>query len=162
MAGDYFTYPVVPDGQNTVATCWLTCYGMLYQWRGLDKTQIGPALASAGIDVQRARVHGLLDRDLPTAAGALTLAKVSPSVLNGARTLIGFVRATGPVWLAGRWNDSKHVMILCGGEEKTNRIEIIDPWMASGADTPCKALILFAGWFQNGLRFIEAAGQCFP
>ena len=117
---------MVPRAQAVATTCWLNCYGMLYDWQGLDKTTIGPKLAAAGVDVAKAFNGGLDATDFMKSAVALGL-----RARGGGQSWSAFdlktMLASSPVWIAGAWSPrSPHVVVLTGASER--QVEIIDPW----------------------------------
>jgi hypothetical protein len=64
---------MVPRPQAVATTCWLNCYGMLYQWNGQDLATIGPKLQAGGIDVATSFSQGLDRSDFMKAAKAIGL-----------------------------------------------------------------------------------------
>jgi hypothetical protein len=56
-AGNWVRAPLnglKPIGQPTSALCWLTCYRMLYIWKGLDPNSMEGKLRSGGVDFNEA------------------------------------------------------------------------------------------------------------
>ena len=117
---------MVPKAQATAATCWLNCYGMMYQWRGLDLKTIGPKLKAAGINVDDAFNNGLDRNDMMKAATALGL---KPWGAGQSWMASDFKRwlAVSPVWIAGAWRPSSaHIVVMIGASD--DEVEFIDPW----------------------------------
>jgi hypothetical protein len=129
MMGDWVRAPMrglVPRPQAVASTCWLNCYGMMYQWKGLELATIGPKLKAGGIDVDAAFRQGLDGSDFMKAAKALGL---KPWGAGQSWTAFEFKTwlAVGPVWIAGSWRPSSpHVVVLTGISD--DQVEYIDPW----------------------------------
>jgi Papain-like cysteine protease AvrRpt2 len=117
---------MIPRPQATAATCWLTCYRMMYECRGLDPATIGPKLKSGGVDIDAAVTGGLDRTDFMKAAVALGL---KPWGGGQSWTTFQFKTwlAVSPVWIAGCWHPSSpHIVILTGASD--DQVEFIDPW----------------------------------
>jgi hypothetical protein len=116
---------VTPMGQGTASVCWLTCFYMLFDWKGISKDLILPRLASAGIDVDRAKIKGLLPEDNQKAADALGLSYVlgHPLTAQDFRQHLYW----SPLWACGEWfKDGLHARVVTG--VSNDNIEYIDPW----------------------------------
>ncbi len=121
--------------QSTASTCWLACFRTMLAWKGGDPYSVETTLAGAGIDVDAARVNGLLPRDNLKAAKALGM---HARGFGQSLTLYDFtgLLPRSPLWCNGVWyGTTKHVMIVVGADEDT--IEFLDPWYDV---TPSEAL----------------------
>jgi hypothetical protein len=121
-----------PMGQSFSTLCWLTCYQMMYIWKGLDPTTIESKLrGAAGVDFAGACTRGLLDDEMPGAAQALGLATVAePGGITLAHLKV-YLRVC-PLWVAGEWfQNGKHVRLLVGAGNY--HVEYFDPWWGGNA-----------------------------
>lgn len=62
MGSDMVRAPLngmTPKAQRLSTLCWLTCFEMLFTWKGLDPAEIIPELKAGGIDTDEAFKTGL-------------------------------------------------------------------------------------------------------
>jgi len=120
-----------PKGQATSTLCWLTCFEMLFQWKGRDSSEIEPALRKAGIDVDTARLHGLLPKDNDAAAQALGLDYLVSGGSLSSQQLQHYLYSS-PLWIAGMFfPGGLHVRVVTGASQEF--VEFIDPWYGGTA-----------------------------
>jgi len=124
-----------PAPQDLSATCWFTCYDMLFQWKNMDpgtvkKGQIRDKFIAAGIDWDDAVASGLDLKDLRKAADALGLWRAASSDGFAGYDLRDRIRQTSsPLWVAGKWSakaQDGHVVVVIGASR--NQVKFIDPW----------------------------------
>lgn len=51
---------------------------------------------------------------------------------RGGKTLLKWFKHNGPLWVAGKWEGSKHINVVCGADTKTEQLCRIDPWSPNG------------------------------
>ena len=120
---------VTPRAQATPATCWLNCYAMLYQFRGLDIATIGPKLKAAGLNVDNMYNNGIDNSEMMKAASSLGLKPWGAGQSWSPSDFKGWL-AISPVWCAGCWKNSPHVVVVIGASD--DEIEFINPWPEVG------------------------------
>jgi Papain-like cysteine protease AvrRpt2 len=130
-----------PIAQAASTLCWLTCYEMLYVWKGVDPKTIEGKLRGRGLDFDAARRRGLLDNEFELAARALGLAAFATgSGISGPD--IKQMLTSSPLWLAGEWfPNGKHVRVVIGASD--DWVEYFDPWYGGtyGTDLQHKDLL---------------------
>jgi hypothetical protein len=130
-----------PISQSLSTLCWLTCYQMLYIWKGLDPDTIEAKLRGAGLDYGAACKRGLLPGEMQNAARALGLrpfgvgGSISTSDL---KQLLAF----SPIWVTGEWfQNGLHTRLVIGASD--DWVEYFDPWYGGtyGMDLQHKDMI---------------------
>jgi hypothetical protein len=123
---------VEPIVQHNSSVCWLASFQMLYRWKGWPRAEVEKKIRSKQTDSQKRAeppiadfdymsVHGIGSQDLLPCGRALGLEwgggeddiKITP--------LLYVLDTCGPLWLAGKWNGSNHVIVLIGAKRLTFR-----------------------------------------
>src|SRR5437667_9178229 len=95
---------VVPKGQPSRNTCWLTAYEMLFNsagFKSLNQFDIERMLGEGGFsDIGTAKSAGLLDTDLPKTAAALGLGTKYTSELASIGSVARNLAQHGVLWVA--------------------------------------------------------------
>lgn len=114
--------------QETQMTCWFACYQMMLQWKGRATGTIGdysgqssPApikekLEAAGIDWNDAVTTGLKGKDFRKASSALGLEANGVGQQWTTQDLKRFLSYPSPIWVAGKWDNFFHVVVVIGVE----------------------------------------------
>jgi hypothetical protein len=118
---------MVPQAQPLNTLCWYSCFRMLYMWKGLDPDTVWQRLKDGGIDVDAARVNGLLAKDNLKAAKALGMKALGFGQPLSPYDLKEPLKSS-PAWCAGRWTNgnSGHVVVVIATNE--NWVRYYDPW----------------------------------
>lgn len=116
---------MVPLPQATATTCWLTCFHMMFAWKGRDPAEIRPALEKAGVQWADALKTGLKTQDYMKAAKALGMRPWGTGTSWSAANFASFCTIS-PVWVAGRWHEYDHNVIVIGASREM--VRFIDPW----------------------------------
>lgn len=141
---------MTPKYQIRSTLCWFTCFEMLYEWKGLDKTTIGQKLRDAGIDTAAAGERGLLPKDNLAAAKALGMNALGFGQPLSVHDIQEPLRCS-PVWTCGQWNaTNKHVVVLIGASD--NEVEYYDPWYDVTPAETAEKKVRFADFFLHGDR----------
>src|SRR5579862_2468579 len=115
-----------PIGQPLSSLCWLTCYRMLYVWKGLDPNTMESKLRSGGLDYDAAGKRGLLPDEMLGAARSLGLS----SYATGSGITVADLKAHlvfSPLWVAGEWfQNALHARVVIGASD--DWVEYFDPW----------------------------------
>jgi hypothetical protein len=115
-----------PIGQPLSSLCWLTCYRMLYIWKGLDPNTMEGKLRSGGLDFDAACKRGLLPDEMLGAARSLGLS----SYATGSGISVVDLKAHlvfSPLWVAGEWfQNALHARLVIGAND--DWVEYFDPW----------------------------------
>lgn len=130
-----------PIGQPLSTLCWLTCYRMLYVWKGLDPKTIEGKLTTAGLDYRAACTRGLLPDEMRGSARALGLAPMGYGQSISATDLKQLLHYS-PVWAAGEWfQGALHSRLVVGASD--DWVEYFDPWYGGtyGTDLKHKDLV---------------------
>ncbi|WP_164867932.1 papain-like cysteine protease family protein [Rhodovarius crocodyli] len=130
--------PVLPQDSET--TCWYTCLTMMFLWKGRDPDEIKPALVKAGILWDDATKTGLKTKDYFRAAKALGLTPWGTSSSWSATNFASFC-AVSPCWVAGKWYDNSHNVVVIGASRK--EIRFIDPYWETSKEATIRT------WFEN-------------
>ena len=120
-----------PLRQICSTLCWLTCYQMLYTWKGLDPNTIEGKLRRAGLDYHSATLRGLYPHEFLTAAIALGLRAEGfgqPITILDIKAALKY----SPLWISGEWfRGSNHSRVVIGAND--DWVEYYDPWWGGTA-----------------------------
>jgi hypothetical protein len=126
-----------PRAQVLASTCWLTCYQMLYEWKGADRTTIEGKIKGAGVDWDEAVKTGLKNKDDKKSGDALGLSCWASSDGWNAREFKNFIKSgSGPIWVAGKWQTTGHVVVVIGASD--DHVKFIDPWWQGNPEAEIK------------------------
>ncbi len=124
------TIRVKPIGQGTHQGCWLACYKMLYAYRRKSTSTIEKKLTDAGLNVKECKAEGLSDKHFLKAMRALGLSSRGiPFGAGSCDILAQYLWKHGPLWVAGKWTQYHHVVLVVGADPEENKIRRIDPWV---------------------------------
>ena len=157
---------VIPKGQPSRMTCWLTAYEMLFNSGGLayiTQHDIERRLKDGGFDVNSSKAGGFSDEDFPAVAKILNTGTLFPGQLYTIGGVAGKLHNYGVLWLALQipidprkpdGNRYPHIIIVVGVDEERKQVGIINPWKENPADIPC---ITWADWrwFVSSIRYTE-------
>src|SRR5688500_5193406 len=104
--------------QDYATTCWLTCYQMLFKWRGINDNGIDKIVENAGIKMydensNGAKETGLKAKDYVTANGSLGLQSLKGGEFNEAE-LEYMLEKKGPIWTTMRYGKGNHNIVVVG------------------------------------------------
>ena len=141
---------MTPLPQQTASLCWLTCFKMLFTWKGLDPAEIVPKLKASGeIDVDEAFKAGLKLRDNRKAAKALGMGYTGLGQSVSAYDLKSKL-AYSPIWTCGKWSsgNNTHIVVVTGASE--DEVEFFDPWYDVSPLDVEGTKKRFLDWFVHG------------
>src|SRR5690242_1060287 len=106
--------------QALATTCWLTCLEMLFQWKkdkgdsSKDKSQICNIIDEktqfySSIMVEK----GIAPNECASVARALGMQPTGAGDYTR-EILYDLVSKKGPLWVAGKWGNSSHVVLITG------------------------------------------------
>jgi hypothetical protein len=115
-----------PIAQPLSSLCWLTCYRMLYVWKGLDPDSMEAKLRAGGLDFNAACKRGLLPDEMQGAARSLGLSSFATGSGISTANLKEYL-ALSPLWVAGEWfTNALHARVIIGASD--DWVEYFDPW----------------------------------
>mgnify|MGYP002336459182 CR=1 FL=1 len=134
MGSDMVRAPLngmTPKAQRLSTLCWLTCFEMLFTWKGLDPAEIIPELKAGGIDTDEAFKTGLKLNQNLKAAKALGMGATGLGQSVSAWDLKERLKMS-PIWTCGKWTaaNNTHIVVVVGASEST--VEYYDPWYDVG------------------------------
>ncbi len=120
--------------QALATTCWLTCLEMLFQWKkdkgdsSKDKSQICNIIDEktqffSSIMVEK----GIGTNECASVARALGMQPTGTGDYTR-DILYDLVSKKGPLFVAGKWGGSSHVILVTGCSNDSDEIKIVDPW----------------------------------
>ena len=131
MAKEYI-YKVTPILQENSKCCWLACYQMLYEWKGLKAEDAVTKIKGAKIST----TTGLDISQWGTARSALGLTGYRVSYLKGFDDFYKVFTDHGPMWCAGSFLDGDpHAILIVGVHPDSKRLRYLDPyklWKSGG------------------------------
>ena len=115
--------------QDSSKTCWLTCYQMLYKWRGINSDGLDKIVENAGIkmfddDENGAMETGLKAKDYVTANSALGLQSLKGGELDSTE-LEYMLEKKGPIWATMKFGAGNHNIVVFGGGD--DQVKYINP-----------------------------------
>ena len=151
--------------QDNATTCWLTCYQMMFKWRGIATTGIDTILESVGIKMfdsnsNGAKETGLKAKDYVMAHSRLGLQSLKGGELD--QTELEYIlEKKGPIWATMLYGSTNHNIVIIGAGD--NKVKYINPWwdVVKKADivtTETKSLNAQLKKFNNW----KGANACFP
>ena len=116
--------------QDNSTTCWLTCYQMLYKWRGISAEGIDKILEKVGIKMfndegDGAKQKGLKAKDYVTANSALGLQSLKGGELDSAELEYQLAKK-GPIWATMLFGKFNHNIVIVGGGD--GMVQYINPY----------------------------------
>lgn len=111
--------PITPQIKNM--SCWRASARMIWDYKHRMSSGINPLPNIYNLN------NGLLPKDfirLASKLGMLTVGKVNMSYHPS--FLIKILEVHGPIWVAGRWYGSPHIVVLTGADQN-GEIYINDP-----------------------------------
>ncbi len=151
--------------QDNSTTCWLTCYQMLFKWRGINSDGIDKIVENAGIKMfdensNGAKETGLKAKQYVAANSSLGLQSLKGGEFDDTE-LEYMLEKKGPIWATMQYGKGNHNIVVIGGGD--GRVKYINPdW--SGVKKPeiidceLKSLNLYLKHFNNW----KGANACFP
>ena len=156
---------VVPKGQPSQMTCWLTAYEMLFNSGGENIMQfdVEKRLRDGGFDIDSAKATGLTDDDFGKASAILGTGGMLPGCLYTIGGVRSKLQQFGTLWVALFVcpDSSKpkerfhHIIMVLGVDEERNEIAVVNPWKQNPYDLPSVAWLPW-GWFRDGLPGTES------
>ena len=151
--------------QDESKTCWLTCYKMLYKWRGINSEGLDNILDGIGIKKYRdddtgTFQKGLMLKDYVTANSTLGLQSLQGGEFNQ-DALEYMLEKKGPIWCTMLFGSYNHNVVVVGAGEE--QVMYINPWweiekkyqlVTSKLSDFNKTLKRFNGW--------KGANACWP
>ncbi|MBL8228661.1 MAG: hypothetical protein JNL98_09295 [Bryobacterales bacterium] len=123
--------------QDYATTCWLTCYQMMFKWRGINPNADGikKALEGAGIAMFNVEGNGACETGLkakqyPQAHGSIGLRALKGGPLDMTE-LEYLLEKSGPIWCTMRYGGYNHNVVIIGAGE--DRVRWIDPYWEQGS-----------------------------
>lgn len=151
--------------QDSATTCWLTCYQMLFKWRGIITEGIDQNLERIGIKMfdefsNGAKETGLKAKDYVTAHSALGLQSLKGGEFTSYELEYTLMKK-GPIWTTMRFGAGNHNIVIIGGGD--DKVKYINPlWdvikKPDIVDCELKSLNLYLKHFNNW----RGANACFP
>ncbi len=116
--------------QDNSTTCWLTCYQMLYKWRGINDAGLDKILEKVGIKMfdensNGAKETGLKAKDYVTANSALGLQSLKGGEYDQTE-LEYMLEKKGPIWTTMKYGKGNHNVVVVGAGEE--QVKYINPW----------------------------------
>lgn len=135
--------PTLSMAQPNEATCWLTCYRII--WMYLERTveEIRPKLIAGGINYDDAYSNGLFDNDFVKAAKALKMKVFGSGNFNqeqgffdvglsdGAEAFLEELQL-GPLWVCKRRKTHFHIVVAVGYDDSKEKIIYVNPFSETG------------------------------
>ena len=158
---------VIPKGQPSRMTCWLTAFEMLFNSGGMSAAtqyDIERILNDGGFNVGAAKSAGFSDEDFVKVSEILGTGALLPGQLCSIGGLSCKLNNYGVLWVALQIpvNQKKpdearypHIVIVVGVDEERGQVGIINPWKENAADLPCIVWLDWS-WFSNGIRYTES------
>ena len=150
--------------QDAATTCWLTCYQMLFKWRGINTLGIDKIVESAGIKMfdgnNGAKETGLKAKDYVASHSSLGLQSLKGGEFDSSE-LEYILEKKGPVWTTMRYGAGNHNVVIVGAGG--GKVKYINPWweVVKKPDivtSDLKSLNLCLKPFNNW----KGANACFP
>ena len=161
----------VPKGESIAmaqdyrTTCWLTCYQMMFKWRGIGTTGIDTILESAGIKMFDENSNGAKETGLKAKDYVLANSKLGLQSLKGGefdQTELEYIlEKKGPIWATIKYGAGNHNIVVIGAGD--NKVKYINPdWdivkKFTIVTTETKSLNKELSKFNNW----KGANACFP
>jgi hypothetical protein len=122
---DEILYKVTPVLQENSKCCWLACYQMLYDWKGLLKSEVETKIKAAGIST----TQGLDISQWGTARQAVGLTGYRVQFLKEFDNFLDIFQKHGPMWCAGSFlNGDPHAILIVGARKSDKRLRYLDPY----------------------------------
>jgi hypothetical protein len=151
--------------QDNSTTCWLTCYKMLFKWRGINPEGLDNILEGIGLkkftDEDTGTFQkGLMLKDYVTANSTLGLQSLQGGEFNQ-DALEYMLEKKGPIWCTMLFGNYNHNVVVIGAGEE--QVQYINPWwdiekkyrlVTSKLSDFNKTLKRFNGW--------KGANACWP
>lgn len=123
-------YQSIALAQDNSTTCWLTCYQMLFKWRGINTDGIDKILEGVGIKMfdnesNGAKETGLKAKDYVMANSALGLQSLKGGEFNESE-LEYMLEKKGPIWTTMRYGSGNHNVVVIGAGD--GKVKYINPW----------------------------------
>lgn len=117
-------------GQFNTATCWLSCYRMLYFWGGKDASTIPSKLNKAGLQYKDLCTRGILIEELPVAGSALGMCGWEGQRVKvwDVEQLVFALKGYGPLFFTWDYGASGHALLIVGFEKKMNYFKVYNPY----------------------------------
>lgn len=117
-------------GQYNTATCWLSCYRMIYKWAGKDETTIPGKLTAAGLDYKELCKRGVYIEEWPTAGSALRMCGWEGRLVKAwdDEQLVYALQGYGPLFFTWDYGSSGHALLIVGFEAKMKKFKIYNPY----------------------------------
>ena len=151
---------VTPITQNYSTTCWYASLQMIYNWSGKSKASVKPRIVKSQTKVQRDSSppvadfqhmfnNGIGKRDLVPVARALGLEwGGGDNTTFDIQPLLYVLHNYGPIWVAGSWHQSPHVIVVIGAKAaKVPMIWYLNPWSVHGGMDPIETQL---NWLNKG------------
>jgi Papain-like cysteine protease AvrRpt2 len=116
--------------QDDSTTCWLTCYKILYRWRGINAEGLDTILENAGIKMfdsesNGAKETGLKAKDYVKANSTLGLQSLKGGEFD--QTELEYtLEKKGPIWATMKFGAKNHNIVIVGAGEE--QVRYINPW----------------------------------
>jgi hypothetical protein len=116
--------------QDNSTTCWLTCYQMMFKWRGINTGGIDTILEGIGIKMfdensNGAKETGLKAKDYVNANSRLGLQSLKGGEFDQVE-LEYTLEKKGPIWATMLYGANNHNIVIIGaGDEK---VKYINPY----------------------------------
>jgi len=116
--------------QDNSTTCWLTCYQMLYKWRGISAEGLDKILEKVGIKMfndagDGAKEKGLKAKDYVAANSALGLQSLKGGEFDETE-LVYMLEKKGPIWATMLFGETNHNIVVFGAGD--GQVKYINPW----------------------------------
>jgi hypothetical protein len=117
-------------GQYNTATCWLSCYRMLFKWKGQVETGIRGKLESAGLDYAAMCRRGVYREELPTAGSALAMCGWDGKLVQvwSDEQVLYVLDGYGPLFFTWDHGQSGHALLVVGFDAGSKLFKIYNPY----------------------------------
>jgi hypothetical protein len=117
-------------GQYNAATCWLSCYRMLFKWKGQAETGIREKLEAAGLDYPAMCRRGIYREELPTAGSALATCGWDGKLVQAwsVEQIIYVLDGYGPLFFTWDYGRSGHALLVVGFNAGDGLFKIYNPY----------------------------------
>jgi hypothetical protein len=117
-------------GQYNTATCWLSCYRMLYKWAGKDEDTIPSKLAAAGLNYKELCQRGIYGEEFPVAGSALGMCGWEGQLVKvwDDEQMVYALKGYGPLYFTKDYGSGGHALLIVGFTVKTNLFKIYNPY----------------------------------
>lgn len=117
-------------GQYNSATCWLSCYRMIYKWAGQDETSIPSKLSAAGLNYKDLCTRGVYSEELPVAGSALKMCGWDGRTEKSKddESLVYKLQSYGPLFFTKDLGTGGHAILIVGFSVKSGNFTIYNPY----------------------------------